>query len=376
MKFNILYLHETAKFSGAEESLLNLIRFLDREKFTPFFILPEPGQFAKKLQEADIKVFVIPLPKIRGILGVWPCAKKLFKIARENNIHLLHTNSTRTHMYGIYVARKLKIPIIWHERNVLVHERIDLDRLFSFLPDTIICNSLAIANRFLADKNLPEKVKIIYNGVDTQRFNPTVDPKPIREEFNIRPDEVLIGIGSRFNPIKGHETFFLAAATLLQDKILITPQLRFLVIGGAVFDKDKRREKYLKDLVRELNISESVTFAGVRDDMPQIYAAMDIFVLPSLTEGCGRVILEAMASGKPVVATNTGGTPEIVKDKISGFLIKPRKPALMAERISWLVNNPERAKKMGEEGRKLAQEKFRIETNVAKIEEVYKELCF
>jgi glycosyltransferase involved in cell wall biosynthesis len=127
-------------------------------------------------------------------------------------------------------------------------------------------------------------------------------------------------------------------------------------------------------MVCELGINNRVIFTGFRQDMPEMYSIMDIFVLSSVYEGCSRVILETMASGKPIVATNSGGTPEIVKDGVNGFLIEPENPKELADKIAFLINNITTAKKMGETGRKTIEENFSIEKNVHQIEKIYLEL--
>ena len=370
MKSNILYLHETSKFAGAEESLLNLAKFLDKGRFTPSFILPEEGLLKDKLEAIGVKVFVVPMPKIRRVVGVIPAARRILSIARENNISLLHTNSIRTHFYGLHVARKLKLPIIWHQRNLLTRELLDPDRLFSSLADVIICNSCAVARRFLKKGTIPDKVRVVYNGVDTERFSPAISPDKFRREFGIGENELIVGIASRFDKRKGHEDFFKAAKEIIR----VEKNVRFLVVGGAVFDNHEEREQYLRDRAKSLDFKDRVIFSGFRQDMPEVYAAIDIFVLPSLQEACARVLLEAMASGKPVIATSLGGNPEIVVDEVTGILVPAKDARALAQAMLRLIREPDTARQMGEAGRKRSQECFTIAENLVKIEFIYGEL--
>ena len=370
MNSNILYLHETSKFAGAEESLLNLAKFLDKGRFTPSFILPEEGLLKDKLEAIGVKVFVVPMPKIRRVVGVIPAARRILSIARENNIGLLHTNSIRTHFYGLHVARKLKLPIIWHQRNLLTRELLDPDRLFSSLADVIICNSCAVARRFLKKGTIPDKVRVVYNGVDTERFSPAISPDKFRREFGIGENELIVGIASRFDKRKGHEDFFKAAKEIIR----VEKNVRFLVVGGAVFDNHEEREQYLRDRAKSLDLKDRVIFSGFRQDMPEVYAAIDIFVLPSLQEACARVLLEAMASGKPVIATSLGGNPEIVVDEVTGILVPAKDARALAQAMLRLIREPDTARQMGEAGRKRSQECFTIAENLVKIEFIYGEL--
>jgi len=374
MKNNILYLHETSMFSGAEESLLNLITFQDKEKFVPYFVLPSQGLFKTKLEAAGVKVFVVSMPKIRLAFGVSRAAKNILKIVKDNNIRLIHSNSIRTHLYGLYAARKAKIPIIWHQRNLLTNEILDPDRFFSGLADVIICNSAAVAKRFINKVKLSDKVRIVYNGADTSRFNPEISADKVRGEFSIDSKDIVVGIASRFDRLKGHEAFLESARIVSDDLSNSGKEVKFLIAGGAVFDVHRERERVLRDLSRKIGLEGKVIFTGFREDMPQIYSAMDIFVILSLAEACGRVIFEAMSCGKPVIATNSGGNPEIVEDKVTGLLVPPGDPKAVSEAIIYLIKNPEIARRMGLAGRQRILDNFDILKNVSKTELIYDEL--
>ncbi|MDD5237324.1 MAG: glycosyltransferase family 4 protein, partial [Candidatus Omnitrophica bacterium] len=361
MKFNILYLHETARFSGAEESLFNLSRFLNKEKFEPCFILPEEGLFKKKLEGSGSKVFIVTLPRIRCLKGVFASAKKILAISRENWISLMHTNSIRTHIYGAYVAKKLKIPLVWHERNLIFSDLIDLDRIFSSLADAIICNSFAVAKRFMKKGALPAKVKVVYNGVDTGRFHAGIDGNSVRVEFGISKEKIVVGIAGHLGKRKGIEGFLQAAKIISERFDSAEDKFRFLIAGADVFGKGIGRIEHLKRMAKKYGIDKKVIFTGFRSDMPQVYAAMDILVSVSLLEACGRSILEAMATGKPVVAADSGGNPELVKDGISGLLFSPRDPGTLTEAIMKLARDRRMAEQMGSSGRRIVEEKFTIQ---------------
>jgi glycosyltransferase involved in cell wall biosynthesis len=371
---NILYLHETSQISGAEQSLLNLVRNLDRQKFNLFFVLPEQGALVEGLKKEGVPVFLIPFPKIRYCFGVVSTLRSLGALIRGNNIHIVHTNSIRTHIYGAWAAKRNNVHIVWHQRNMLRGEIVDPDRLFMFLPDRIICNSQAIARRFAPRGRIPAKVRVVFNGVDTACFNPFVDGAAVRNEFGILPEETVIGITSRFNVQKGHETLFKAAAAICAQDPLLWRRLRLLVVGGAVFESDRPREKYLKDMARMLGINDRVIFTGFRSDMPQVYAAMDLFVLTSEAEACGRVVLEAMAAGKPVIATNAGGTPEVVKDGTNGVLFGFGDHIGLAKNITRLMTEPDTARNLGASARSAMEAGFTIQSHVRKTELIYEEM--
>ena len=368
--YNILYLHEAAQLGGAENSLFNLLKKIDRTVFSPIFACPGKGLFPDKLTKLGVKVYPVTFFPLRKIIGVRSVINEIRRIIRDERIDLIHSNSIRTHLYAAIAGKMEKKPVIWHERNLIDKELIDPDSLFSFLPDKIICNSRAIAGRFLKKDKLPEKISVIHNGVDIVEFNPLVTGGEIRKEFKIKPERSVIGIVSRFNRCKGHETFFRAAKIIANNG----SDCVFLVGGSAVFEEDRDREKYLQDMVKCLGIDDRVIFTGFMEDMPKIYAAMDMLVLASEAESCGRVILEAMASGKPVIGTDTGGTPEIVLNGVTGLLISPKDPSVMAKAMADLLKDQSLARRMGKAGRERVERLFNIEGNVARIQNTYLKL--
>jgi glycosyltransferase involved in cell wall biosynthesis len=366
---NILYLHEASHVSGGEKSLLLLASHLDRTLFNPIFAVPPDGMFTRELQKAGVETVPFIYPRSRSPARVW----KLMALKRLRDIRLVHSNSIRTHIYAALLGKLGHIPVIWHERCMLTTERFDPDKLCIFLADRVICNSYAIAERFRSNGNLPDKVRVVYSGVDTRQFGAHIDGRPLRRELGIDADEIVIGIASRFNAVKGHEVFMEAAAGILKDQAL-GKRVRFLVAGGAVFEEDRSREADLRELAKRFGIQEKTVFTGFRADMPCVYAAIDIFVLASETEGAGRVIFEAMASGKPLVATSSGGTPEIVEDGVTGFLVRPKDPADMAEKITMLIKEPRRSGLMGLAGRRRVEEYFSAEQAADNIERIYMEV--
>ena len=182
-----------------------------------------------------------------------------------------------------------------------------------------------------------------------------------------------------FSKNKGHE-YFLNEARLIKQTfknkadIFKKKDLKFLIIGGSVFRDDACREKELRELTDRLGLRDSVIFCGLRNDMPQIFNVLDVLVLTSDAEACGRVLIEAMASGRPIVATNTGGTPELVPDGVAGILIPVHKPKALSDAVMQLLKDNKRMHEMGLAGRKWAERNFSIEENVKRIEQVYKEL--
>lgn len=362
----ILYLHHTSKFSGAENSLIHLANHLDKKKYSALFICPAEGEFPKRLSEYHIPIIGHNFGKNREIVSIFNSILKIFRTVSQYKIALLHSNGPQTNIPAGIAGRLMGIPVIWHARNLLKNGMRDLDKLTGFLPNRIICNSEAIRARFRNCKY--EKIaKTIMNGVDLKNFDPTIQTYDIRTEFGIPSKAKVIGMTSRLGKDKGQHTLLEAIARLKSTY----PDLWILIIGGNVFQEDADVPNFLKRKAADLGISDRTVFTGFRSDVYRLYAAMDIFVLATDAEPCGRVIFEAMAMKKPVIGTNNGGTPEIVVDGETGLLFGYSNAEELSSKIDYLLANPKLSKKMGYAGRKRIEDNFTIDKNVKKIQKEY-----
>ena len=367
--YPILYFHKGEWIAGGEQSLLHLIAHLNRSCFRPYFIVSKKSEFSEALERENVTVYFVPFYPLRNLrLGaVLKTIHQFKKIALETQARLLHSNTPRDNLYAGIVGRSLKIPVVWHARNLIYRKMIDTDRIFSFLSERIVCNSEAIRERFRKRGDDFGKAMTIYSGVDVSEFHPDEERGMRWRQTLGYGEEPLIGITARLGLGKGHETF-IEAANLIHPHF---PKARFLVVGRATNEEDHRRETRLRDLVKRLKISEAVHFLGYRKDMPDVMAALDFLVVATEAEPFGRVVLEALASGKPVIGTASGGTPEVVKDGENGLLVPPKDEEALAAAIIRLLKSPAEAKKMGERGRERVLTEFTIETHARKIEALY-----
>jgi len=177
----------------------------------------------------------------------------------------------------------------------------------------------------------------------------------------------IVGLIGHINPVKGHTVFIEAAKYVIEQ----FPAARFLIIGGIVFHKDVAYAKQLKKLVKEKRLTNEAIFLGFRSDVPEIIASLDIFVLASLTEPFGKVVVEAMAMKKPVVATRVGGVPEIIEHSKSGILIPPGDATTLAEAIIKVAKDENRARRIGVEGRRTVMRKFNLGSFLQRFERVF-----
>lgn len=360
-------MHDSPILGGAENSLLNLIGNLDRDRFEPHFACFGEGPFAEELRKIDVEPRFVDFPELKtpNPVAMGRTVRRLVRMIREARAHLTHSNTPRSNFYGGLAGRLAGRGVIWHARNLLVEGMTDIDHLLGFVPDRILCNSDAIRARF---KGRPNAITIM-NGVNLDKFDCRLPGLPVRDELGIDPNAKVVGIISRLEPEKGHNCLLEAAHRVVAE----TDNAHFLIVGKA-FVQPEQREAELRRLTTGLGLTDRVTFAGFRRDMPQVLAGMDVLVLAADAEPCGRVLFEAMAMEKPVVGTNSGGTPEIVADAETGILFPPRDSEALARALLSLFRDDAKARQMGEAGRRRAMQHFTIQAHVRKTENTYQEV--
>jgi len=304
---------------------------------------------------------------------------KIIEEARIHNVDLIHAHFAYPDGYVAALAKKvveislvislrgydiLTVPSIKYGVRLKKHLE-NLVRKAIIWADKVLVASIAEYNEALGIGADVEKLVVIPNGVNTEEFNPNVDGQVVRRRFGIKDSLVVLFVGSLL-PVKGVE-YFLRSMPIILSTI---SNVVFVIVGGG-FQKD-----FLKDLSRKLGISKSVIFAGQvqRSKIPYFFAACDVFVMPSLSEGFNNAVIEAMASGKPVVGTSVGGTRDQIKDGLNGYLVEPRNPRELADRVLLLLNDPKKRKVMGRESRKIAEHEFSMRLRTTRIMEVYRSI--
>jgi glycosyltransferase involved in cell wall biosynthesis len=215
-----------------------------------------------------------------------------------------------------------------------------------------------------------ERIRLVHNGVDPAEFAyvPFEDRKAaLAAELGIEPGDTVAGIVAAVRPEKDHATFLRAAALVARD----VPNARFLVVGRGRYDADLER---VQALARELGIADRVVFTGRRADVADVVALMDVFCLTSHTVECFPIsLLEAMATGRAAVCTAVGGVPDMIDDGITGYVVPPRDPAALAERLAELLADPAKAEKMGRAGRERLEARFTLDSSVREAERAIEE---
>lgn len=345
---------------GGEESLLALLGGLDRARWTPALVVPGEGAVAARARALGLAVSVIPLPTLRrpGPASVKSVAA-LRGLAERTGAALLHANGSRAMAYAGAAGRLARRPVVWHVR---IAERDPLlDRLLGALADLVIVISRAVARRFPG--RLAPKLRIVPNGVDLARFSPRPAPPELRGALGLPAGAPCVVSVGRFVAVKGYAHLVDAAAALERAR----PGVHWVLAG------DGELRPALEAQARRLGLGGRIHFTGWRDDVPALVAQGDLFVLPSLEEPFGRVLIEAMAMGKAVVATAAGGVPEIVVEGETGLLVPPGDPEALAAAVRALLDDAPRGARLGAAGRRRAETVFSLAGHVAAVERVYGE---
>ncbi|RYG75121.1 glycosyltransferase [bacterium] len=380
----IVYFDHTAVWSGGEISLYNLVTHIDQTRFRPLVVLFDDGPLREKLEAAAIETRLITLDNsvssakkdglgakdLRQIGVVWRFIKKLRRLLKTERAALVHCNSLKSDWIGGVAARLARVPATWHVRDRIADDYLPgkVVKVFRLTARLIPTQLIAVSGAVLETLDMPPSARAlaIHNGTVMENFDPNATPVP----FSRADGAFVVGIVGRLTPWKGQNVFLDAAAQVKRE----FPAARFQIVGEATFGEDEYVAK-LHQQCRDLGLEESVDWLGFRSDVPQLVGQMDLLAHASISgEPFGQVIIEGMAAGKPVVATDGGGVPEIVNDGETGYLVPMNDAAAMAQAILKCFRDPDKAAAMGKAGRKRAVEHFSIEATTRKVEAVYDEM--
>ncbi len=354
---------------GGPLSLLTLVRNLDRRRYVLIVICYGSGTLTDRLSASGVETHIL---KRGGALSTFKTIFNLTNLIKRRRIRLVHVNSLD--IRGGIAARLSGVPLVGHLRVIFPFTWVD--RLFARLATRVISVSDAVRDYFCdGHQGLTRKFITIPNSVSLKGIPRKTD---IRAELGLPASTRLVAAVSRIDPWKGLHSFVEMAAELKRQ----TPGVKFLLLGSAdPNDPDTLAyEKRLRRMVADLALTDDFTFLGFRNDALAIIEQLDVLVVSSLvlktetglkTEGFGRVIVEAMALGAPVVATRVGGIPEIIVDGESGLLVPPESPSELARAAISLLENPSFSKKIVEGGRRRFAEKYHIQSHIAQIQGLY-----
>jgi len=400
----ILYIEKPVFVGGSITGLYETIRALDKRLYEPVMMFYGPNPYREKFQDLGVQVILLsdepPLDaqvvSTRDIAvslsRYWsglgdayrtakegyliarkdrPFARKVARIIRDEKIDLVHHNNSLPGNRATIIAAKLAgVPQVSHVR--MLHSFGLWERHLAKSVDKFIYMSSAIEKHYLARGIPVTQGQVIYDPFNLDLFDKLNHSAELRTEFGVSEQDCLVSNVGRLDWWKGHDYFLNAIGQVAQTH----PNVKALIVGEP--DTTLLSQEYyrsLKQIVTDLEISDNVIFTGFRNDIPRVMSASEIIVhSASEPEPFGRVVVEAMAAGRPVIATAAGGVLDIVKDKETGLLVPPKDAGSMAQAIQQLLENREQAQTMGRLARQDVERRFSVEQHIRTIQQVYREL--
>ena len=376
---NILNLISSSGFYGVENLLLSLGKFFPKNNDIFYLGILENKQnaenvFYNKAISENVKTFIFP-GRFKFDFKV---LKELHDFINNYSIDILHTHGLKPNFYGYILSKFTKLPIIatthsWISNPIEQYLKSNNLTLFSALQyhfdqkllrkfDKIIAISEFIQNKLVGNKIELKKIELIYNGVNiSDYYHSTLN---IRSEFTINNDSIIVATAARLSIEKGLIYYLEAAKKVLE----IYENTIFLLTGSGPLLK-KLQTKTL-----EHGIKKNVLFTGFRTDMAAVYKSIDIFILPSIREGMPMVLLEAMASSKPIIATNVGGISEIITNNLDGLLVEPGNSKDLALSIIRLIQSEKLKESLAKNAYQTVQDRFSVQKTTQKYYKCYREV--
>lgn len=351
---------------GVQQGVLNLFRSLDRERFRPIACaLENDGAIGREIAAAGFEVIVLG-HRDKG-LGI-RIVRDLVRLIRERNIQIVHGSSYHPSLYARVAGLLAKAPILISHEHVVFERRRLKRRLYSNLlgrmTDAHIAVSQAVREQVLAWYGLdPSRVQVVHNGVDVERFRPGLASAEAKRRLGLSPDAVTVMTTCRLDPEKGHRHLFEAVRPLLPQR-----KLQLVVVGTG------RGEAAVRAAAEREQVAAATTFTGLRRDIPEVLAAADVFVSPTLQEGFSNALLEAMAMARPVIVTDVAGSMEAVTPEREGLVVPPADALALRAALVRLLDDAALRERLGSAAREAVLARFTMAHFAAGVQGLYEEL--
>ncbi len=380
-KTKVLHIITRLDKGGSAENTFLTAKGLDKKKYD-VTLMSGPVDDASQERRTQVEesgIRYIPLPGL--VRNIHPVSDliALFRIRRflaKEKFNVVHTHTSKAGFLGRFAAKRAGTPHIVHTPHghifygyfgrLKTKMFIGLEKFASRMTDKIVALTESEKSDYIAHKIVDEKkCVVIPSGIELDRYRGLTleDKNKLKKKIGIPENALVVGTVGRLVPVKGPEFMIKASAHIIP----LSPQTYFVFAG------DGPLKKPLQTLAKEMGADKNILFLGWRDDVPRILSTFDIFLLPSLNEGMGRVLAEAMALGKPIVASHVGGVPDLVIHGKNGFLVPAKNPEELAKHTQLLLEDKDRREKMGRAGKEMASG-FAHDAMVQKIANLYDEL--
>lgn len=361
-KLKILHLINYTGGGGTESYIYSLAEKLHNKNCEFFIAYSEKGNSFDKFKDLGIEMIHIPMNSPYD----FKAAKKLKTICRANNIDIIHTHFLRENYISIFskiLGNQVKLINTRHMLDENSHIVKITNRIMTLFNNNIIAVSKAVERLLINELGSLEKIKLIYTGIDPDNW--ILKETDFRDEFKIDNETILLTSTARFSKEKGHE-FLLRSISVLKENFNNKDiNFKFILVGdGELLDP-------MIQLSKNLNIYEDIIFTGFRDDISNILNSSDIFICMSEKEAFGISIMEAMASGLPVISTDSGGTGEIITNGKTGILLDFNDIESLSISMSSLIQDRELRDFYSETGLNLIKNKFSLDQTISKTYDLY-----
>jgi len=374
---NVLYACNF-KMGGAEISLFELIKHIDKERYHPIVMLASGGQLKELFESVGVRVEIMDFDfsvSLKTYLRFILLNFKIIRFIRKNKISLIFINHHLILKFFFWPAKILRIPIVVRIVGILwlsVYEKFMISRC-----NRIICVSKAV-KEYITRKRRSDifikinesEIRVLYSGRDTNRFDNYTDVNKAKSEFKIYDGVLTVGIVGSIEPNKGQDRFLKAAAEIIK----VIPNTKFLIVGDSHFQRHLAYKNQIEKMTQELGLNDKVIFTGFRNDIPKIMKILDLLVVASTQEGLAGVLIEAMLAYKATVAFAVGGIPEVIDHNITGKLVWTKDPKDLAKASIEILKDKNLAVKMGVAGRRRTEELFDIRKISRTVELQFEEI--
>lgn len=364
----ILVIHSSGKISGAEKSLMDVLNIL-KGKFEVTVVLPQKGELYNKLCGSfTIKIFPVTgiqrkagfIERFKTLCNIFNTSWRIYRFVKHQKTDLIYCNNTQAGIYSILTNILANTRNIWHVRDNLPNKT--TGAILGFFSDRIIC----ISQHIYKQLPFPKKKILLYNGIDTADWKSGADnTNRLKKETGIAANMILIGQIGQLIPWKNNSLLI----EVCRQLVAYNDQVHFVMIGRDMFHAYPNYKKGLKEKIIQENLQHHITMLDFTDNIRDYMQELDILIHLAQNEPFGRVIIEAMALEKPVIALNSGGPPEIISHGRSGYLIDTPDAATIAGKLNILVTDATLRAQFGTEGRKIVNERFNI-VNLEKINDI------
>jgi glycosyltransferase involved in cell wall biosynthesis len=364
----VLHLITRLPIGGAERMLLGVLRNLDATRFDSIVCcIQDRGELADEVESLGIPVRALGLMQRGGFdQRVIPALRHLI---REQKVELLHSHLYHANLYGRLAAWRAGIPIIASVHNTYTRRkwhRHMINGLLARFTFRITAGSADVERDIVRyDRVAPEKVARLANCIDLDRVMTSLSPTAAKQRLGFEPVDLVIATVGRMEEQKGHAFLLDAFASLLQTPELEGMPLRLVVVG------DGRLKSAMEQRAADLGIATACRFPGSIKDLADVYRAIDVFVMPSLWEGLSLAMLEAMAAGLPMVATDVGGVRDVLGDNMRGMLVPAADVGALAQAVRGLLLDKEKRGAMADSGSRHVRENFSVSALSRQLAELY-----